>query len=68
MAQMAGRVAHVAAGALSPRIRVDLTGLQREQHVRSESIERNLSLPPPATDWCVVGKAIQTLEALRSEA
>lgn len=62
MEQMAVRVSQVASGSLPARIRVDLESLYREQQYRSQSVERNLDLPNPPTDWLAVIEAIRVLE------
>jgi hypothetical protein len=63
MGQMEKRVSQVAAGALAKTVRVDLEGLRREQHTRSQSIERNLGQPAPPTDWPSVLAAVRSVEA-----
>lgn len=63
MDQMAKRVSQVAAGALARHVRVDLEGLGREQHTRSQSIEGKIGQPVRPTNWSMVLAAIQSLEA-----
>ncbi len=63
MEQMSSRVEEVAAGALAERAYVDLPGLRREHHVRSQAILRNLGAPAPPTDWEPIIAAIRALEA-----
>jgi hypothetical protein len=65
MEQMAQRISQVEAGALTGSVRLDLEGLRREQHIRSQPIERNLGQPIPPTDWPLVIAAIRSLEAVR---
>lgn len=63
MEEMEKRVSQVAAGGLAKSVRVDLEALLREQHTRSQSIERNLGQPIPPTDWPSVVAAVRSLEA-----
>lgn len=59
---MAQRVESVAAGALSPDVRVDLPALRNEQLQRCRAIEQAFSGPAVATDWQAVAGAIAQME------
>lgn len=64
MAQMSERVESVVNGALPQSISIDVSALQREHEVRSQSIERSLAPPPVATEWGAVSKAITVINQL----
>ena len=63
MHAMSARVDDVAAGALSPEIRIDIEGLVREQEQRSRLSPLTFGALPSPTDWAAVREAIRMIGA-----